>query len=116
MLGFTYSLRAPPEDTATSETITMVRNGSADMAASWITITADRSEYVSFTYPYYDLYISFVYKPTVSDSVREGGKAGSRCGFLALHHLARAPRSSGVGFFFSFFTFFEWGAFSVYLN
>ena len=78
MLGFTYSLRAPPEDTTTSETITMVRNGSADMAASWITITADRSENVSFTYPYYDLHISFVYKPRASDPVKESGREGSR--------------------------------------
>ena len=98
MLGFTYSLRAPPEGTATSETVTMVRNGSADMAAGWITITADRSEYVSFTYPYYDLYISFVYKPEASDSVRAGGRKG-----LLAHCLARAPRSSSVFFFFFFF-------------
>lgn len=39
------------------------------MTGSWITITAERSEYVSFTYPYYDLGIAFVYKPTIEEQV-----------------------------------------------
>lgn len=70
-VGFTYSLRAPPEGTSTNETIEMVVNGSADMAASWITITSKRLEYVSFTYPYYDIHNSFIYKPTISDSASD---------------------------------------------
>ncbi|CAN0439485.1 unnamed protein product, partial [Hapterophycus canaliculatus] len=69
ILGFTYSLRAPPTGSPTPATIEMVRNGSADMTGSWITITAERSEYVSFTYPYYDLGIAFVYKPEVDAGV-----------------------------------------------
>ncbi|CAN0304266.1 unnamed protein product, partial [Laminaria digitata] len=70
VLGFTYSLRAPPEGTATPDTIEMVRNGSADMTGSWITITAERAEFVAFTYPYFDLSLSFVYRPTVDEDVR----------------------------------------------
>ncbi|CAM9783735.1 unnamed protein product, partial [Ectocarpus sp. 8 AP-2014] len=69
VVGFTYSLRAPPEGTATPETIEMVRNGSADMTGSWITITSERAEYVSFTYPYFDLGIAFVYLPTIDEGV-----------------------------------------------
>ncbi|CAN0383864.1 unnamed protein product, partial [Ectocarpus sp. 13 AM-2016] len=61
VVGFTYSLSAPPQGTTTPETIEMVRNGSADMTGSWITITSERAEYVSFTYPYFDLGIAFVY-------------------------------------------------------
>lgn len=75
-LGFTYSLRAPPESTTTTETVEMVRNGSADMTGSYITITAERSEYVSFTYPYFDLGIVFVYKPGFEEEVRKGGQKG----------------------------------------
>lgn len=74
--GFTYSLRAPPSGTATTDTIEMVRNGSADMTGSWLTITAERSEYVSFTYPYHDLGIAFVYKPESDEGVRKGKREG----------------------------------------
>ena len=70
VLEFTYSLRATPAGTVTPDTIEMVRNGSADMTGSWITITSERSEYVAFTYPYYDLSIAFVYKPTLDEDVR----------------------------------------------
>ncbi|CAB1097281.1 unnamed protein product [Ectocarpus sp. CCAP 1310/34] len=69
VVGFTYSLRAPPEGTTTPDTIEMVRNGSADMTGSWITITSERAEYVSFTYPYFDLGIAFVYLPTIDEGV-----------------------------------------------
>ncbi|CAM9847215.1 unnamed protein product [Pylaiella littoralis] len=69
VVGFTYSLRAPPSGTSTPTTIEMVRNGSADMSGSWITITAERSEYVAFTYPYYDLGLAFVYKPVVDEGL-----------------------------------------------
>lgn len=67
--------------TATPDTIEMVRNGSADMTGSWITITSERSEYVSFTYPYFDLGLAFVYKPESDGGVREvemggGGEEG----------------------------------------
>eukprot|EP00752_Nemacystus_decipiens_P006992 g6271.t1 len=69
VVGFTYSLSAAPAGTTTPETIELVRNGSADMTGSWITITSERSEYVSFTYPYFDLGISFVYKPEGAEGV-----------------------------------------------
>eukprot|EP00903_Cladosiphon_okamuranus_P006970 g6784.t1 len=69
VVGFTYTLSATPAGTTTPETIEMVRNGSADMTGSWITITSDRSEYVSFTYPYFDLGIAFVYKPDSDEGV-----------------------------------------------
>ncbi|CAM9847074.1 unnamed protein product, partial [Pylaiella littoralis] len=67
VVGFTYSLIAPPSGTPTPTTIDMVRNGLADMTGSWITITAERSEIVAFTYPYYDLGLAFVYKPVVDE-------------------------------------------------
>ena len=70
ILGFTYSLSAMPVGTVTPETIEMVRNGSVDMTGSWITITSERAEFVGFTYPYFDLSISFVYKPTLDEDVR----------------------------------------------
>lgn len=47
----------------------MVLNGSADMAASWITINEERSKNVSFTFPYYDLGIIMVYKPQAKQVV-----------------------------------------------
>lgn len=47
----------------------MVLNGSADMAASWITISKERSKNVSFTFPYYDLAIIMVYKPQANQVV-----------------------------------------------
>lgn len=74
MAGFTYSLSATPAGTATPDTIEMVRNGTADMTGSWITITAERSEFVAFTYPYFDLGIAFVYKPESAEGVRERGR------------------------------------------
>lgn len=80
VLGFTYSLRATPAGTATPDTITMVRNGSADMTGSWITITSERSEYVAFTYPYFDLGIAFVYKPDSNKGVRKRARGCGEVG------------------------------------
>lgn len=64
-------MSAPAEGVGTSDTIEMVRNGTKDMAASWITITEERSGYVSFTYPYHDLGIAFVYKIEPVQAVRK---------------------------------------------
>lgn len=61
---------APPAVVGTAETVTMVANGTFDMAASWITINEERSEFVSFTYPYYDLGVAFVYRTTGAVEVR----------------------------------------------
>lgn len=70
LLGFTYTLSAPSEDVEINETLDMVRNGSYDMAAGWITITEERAESVAFTYPYYDLGIVFVYRADLAEQVR----------------------------------------------
>lgn len=52
----------------------MVRNGTKDLAGSWITITEERCNYVSFTYPYYDVGIALVYKTVNDNGVRQTGR------------------------------------------
>ncbi|CAN0062906.1 unnamed protein product, partial [Choristocarpus tenellus] len=61
MLDFTYTIHPLGADIPTNDGIDMVANGSFDMLASWITITEERSSYVSFTYPFYDVGVRFVY-------------------------------------------------------
>lgn len=68
----------------TSEQIEMVMNGSADMAASWITINKERSTNVSFTFPYYDLWVAFVYKPEAEQVMIHS----TALFFVALHDFA----------------------------
>ncbi|CAM9111763.1 unnamed protein product [Choristocarpus tenellus] len=67
MLDFTYTIHPLGADIPTNDGIGMVANGSFDMLASWITITEERSSYVSFTYPFFDVGVRFVYlKNTVT--------------------------------------------------
>lgn len=62
-LGFTYTLTVRNDMTKTNDVVESVADGTFDVSASWTTITAERSEYVSFSYPYFDVGIAFIYKP-----------------------------------------------------
>lgn len=55
------------------EVIAHVADGTFDIAASWTVISARRMEYVSFSYPFYDSGLSFVYRVDVADTVRRFG-------------------------------------------
>ncbi|CAM9260924.1 unnamed protein product [Chrysoparadoxa australica] len=60
-LNFTYQLSHLDDDTPTNTVIDMMEVGTFDMAISWITINSPRWQKVSFSYPYYDLGLAFVY-------------------------------------------------------
>ncbi|CAN0343626.1 unnamed protein product, partial [Discosporangium mesarthrocarpum] len=69
MLGFTYSVSVLPDDVPTTTGVELVGNGTYDMAASWITINEERSEFASFTYPYFDVGVRFVYRKALDPRV-----------------------------------------------
>ena len=52
------------------EVIASVADGTFDIVASWITINSARMDFVSFSHPYYDSGLSFVYRVEVVDTVR----------------------------------------------
>ncbi|CAN0134873.1 unnamed protein product, partial [Laminaria digitata] len=61
-LGFTYNISVANSSVSPDEVIASVADGTFDIAASWITINAARMEYVSFSYPFYDSGLNFVYR------------------------------------------------------
>lgn len=54
------------DTTPTSDIVASVADGSFDMSASWISVTAERTDIVSYSYPYFDVGVAFVHKPATS--------------------------------------------------
>ena len=71
-LGFTYNVSVANSTMSPDEVLASVADGTYDIVASWITINAARMEFVSFSYPFYDTGLSFVYRPEIVDTVRFG--------------------------------------------
>lgn len=71
VLGFTYNVTVANSSVSTEEVVGYVANGEFDVAASGTTINAEQMETVSFSYPYYETGLSFVYRPGVATEVRE---------------------------------------------
>lgn len=69
-LGFTYNMSVANSSVSPDEVIASVADGTYDIVASWITINADRMDFVSFSYPFYDTGLSFAYRVEVVDTVR----------------------------------------------
>eukprot|EP00752_Nemacystus_decipiens_P004321 g3946.t1 len=68
-LGFTYNISVANSSVQTDEVVGYVANGTYDMVASWVTINERRLETVSFSYPYIQTGLSFVYRPEPQDEV-----------------------------------------------
>eukprot|EP00904_Undaria_pinnatifida_P014240 jgi/Undpi1/9947/HiC_scaffold_28.g12401.m1 len=68
-LGFTYNVSVANSTMSPDEVLASVADGTYDIVASWITINAARMEFVSFSYPFYDTGLSFVYRPEIVDTV-----------------------------------------------
>lgn len=68
-LGFTYNITVVNSSVSPDRVIASVADGTFDMVASWITINSIRMDSVSFSYPYFDNDISFVYRVDVVNEV-----------------------------------------------
>ncbi|CAM9520701.1 unnamed protein product [Ascophyllum nodosum] len=68
-LGFTYNVTVANSSVTSDEVLDWVAEGMYDVAASWTTITADRTDRVSFSFPFYFTGMAFVYRHDSFDEV-----------------------------------------------
>lgn len=66
-MGFTYNVSVADSSVSQDSVVTSVADGTFDMAASSITITAPRMDSVSFSHPYYSTSLSFVYRKATNE-------------------------------------------------